>query len=354
VPLCREGRHWWGTMKPYLLHIHERPLTLVKFNYDGDFFITCAKDGEVCLIRTDTCERVGTYHPFGEKAGAVFAVDVTIDCQYVVTAEASGRLIFYKFTGEQHHVQNHGGVLKYVEFNQKPGAQNMVVTCNDKFKSAAEGHTPHRIMVWQFEPEAGTKTTRLLDIKGLDVKATKVKWGAFDQSIVAIFEEGNVIVWEFPSGEKIKNISAHGSNVTSMNFSEDRMLMITTSKDQTAKLWAMDTYECVKTYKTDRPLNDAVICPMYTNEKEPKYHILMGGGQDAKDVTTTASASGKFEALLWHMVFEEEIGTVRGHFGPMNTLAWFRNGAGFVTGGEDGYVRVHHFDNDYFTSRKFE
>jgi len=27
-------------MRPYLLHIHERPLTLVKFNYDGDFFIT--------------------------------------------------------------------------------------------------------------------------------------------------------------------------------------------------------------------------------------------------------------------------------------------------------------------------
>merc|ERR1719197_2065640 len=111
-----------------------------------------------------------------------------------------------------------------------------------------------------------------------------------------------------------------------MNFSEDRMLMITSSKDHTAKLWAMDRVydrdpdgpECIKTYKTDRPLNDAAISPLYANEEKPKYHVLMGGGQDAKDVPTTASSSGKFEAMIWHMVYEEEIGTVKGHFGPCN------------------------------------
>merc|ERR1712039_70138 len=105
-----------------------------------------------------------------------------------------------------------------------------------------------------------------------------------------------------------------------------RMLMITSSKDHTCKLWAMDEDELVKTYKTDRPINDAVISPKYDSTEDPKLHILMGGGQDAKDVTTTANASGKFEALLWHMVYEEEIGTVKGHFGPMNTLAWRRDG----------------------------
>ena len=41
-------------------------------------------------------------------------------------------------------------------------------------------------------------------------------------------------------------------------------------------------------------------------------------------------------------------------FALRNCLAWFRDGAGFVTGGEDGYVRVHHFDKDYFTAKRFE
>jgi translation initiation factor 3 subunit I len=327
---------------------------LIKFNEDGDFFISCAKDGEVNLVNTQTCERVGTFNPQGEKAGAIFAVDVTLDSQSVVLAGADGKLVFFKFTtGEQTAVLNHGGILKYVEFNQKPGAQNMVCTCNDKFKSAADGAVPNRIMIWQCQPSL----KRLLSIdEALPMKATKVKWGPFDESLISIFEEGTVIIWCSETGKQLHLVSAHSSAVTSMNFSFDRMLMVTSSKDCTAKLWSMDEGEpaLIKTYKTDRPLNDVAISPLYSDEKDPKYHVLMGGGQDAKDVTTTGATSGKFETMLWHLIFEEEIGTVKGHFGPLNCLAWFRDGRGFVTGGEDGYVRVHHFDNDYFTKKVFE
>jgi len=339
-------------MHPYLLHIHERPVTLVKFNADGDFFLTCAKDGDVNLMRKDPVERVGTYSPKGEKAGAIFAVDVTIDSQYVVTASADGKLVFYYFAGEQVKILNHGGILKYVEFNMKPGQQNMVVTCNDKFKSSTEGMIPNRIMVWSWENEECKRKLTIAD--ELPMKATKVKWGPFDETLVAIFEEGSVIVYDAETGKQRHVMQAHEGPVTGMNFSEDRMLMVTSSKDQTVKLWAMDSYDMVKEYKTDRPLNDAAISPLYNAEKDGKLHIMMGGGQDAKDVTTTAGSSGKFEAMIWHMVHGDEIGQVKGHFGPMNSLCWFTDGRGFVTGGEDGYVRVHFFDNDYFTSKKFE
>jgi len=321
-------------MKPYLLHIHERPLTLIKFNYDGDFFLTCGKDGEVSLVRTDNCERIGTYVPQGDKPGAVYAVDVTLDSQFVVICGADGRLVFFTFAGEQEAVLNHGGVLKFVEFNQKPGQQNMVCTCNDKFKSAADGSVPNRIMIWQWYDGKQPSMKRLLSIdEALPMKATKVKWGPYDESLISIFEEGTVIIWDSTTGRQNHLISAHHGEVTSLNFSGDRMLMITSTKDMTSKLWALDQKEPeqIKCYKTDRPLNDAAISPLYDAEKDQKYHILIGGGQDAKDVTTTASASGKFEAMLWHMIFEEEIGTVKGHFGPLNCIAWFPDGRGFVT-----------------------
>lgn len=37
-------------------------------------------------------------------------------------------------------------------------------------------------------------------------------------------------------------------------------------------------------------------------------------------VTTTSIRQGKFETRFWHKIFEEEVGRVKGHFGPVNTL----------------------------------
>lgn len=66
------------------------------------------------------------------------------------------------------------------------------------------------------------------------------------------------------------------------------------------------------------------------------------------DVTTTSARQGKFEARFYHKIFEDEIGRVRGHFGPLNTVACDPTGKGYASGGEDGYVRVHQFDKGYF------
>ena len=65
-------------------------------------------------------------------------------------------------------------------------------------------------------------------------------------------------------------------------------------------------------------------------------------------MTTTAAKVGKFEATFYHMVFKEEIGRVKGHFGPINTLAFHPSGKGYSSGGEDGYIRMHDFDPSYF------
>jgi translation initiation factor 3 subunit I len=99
-------------------------------------------------------------------------------------------------------------------------------------------------------------------------------------------------------------------------------------------------------------------------------HVILGGGQDAMSVTTTTAKGNKFEARFFHQVFETEIGRVKGHFGPINTLAFHPNGRrydlillryplmfmilfslhffSFSSGGEDGFIRIHHLDPDYF------
>lgn len=58
--------------------------------------------------------------------------------------------------------------------------------------------------------------------------------------------------------------------------------------------------------------------------------MVLGGGQEAMKVTTTSSRAGKFEVRFYHMLYEEEIGRVKGHFGPLNTVAFHPQGTGLV------------------------
>ena len=55
-------------------------------------------------------------------------------------------------------------------------------------------------------------------------------------------------------------------------------------------------------------------------------------------VTTTSSRQGKFEVRFYHLAFEDEIGRVKGHFGPINTLAFHPSGKGYASGGEGDFI----------------
>lgn len=123
-------------------------------------------------------------------------------------------------------------------------------------------------------------------------------------------------------------------------MSRDGTMFVTASKDMTAKLFDTDSLLCLKCYKTERHVNSAAISPI-------KEHVALGGGQDAMEVTTTSSRQGMFETRFFHLVYEEEFGRVKGHFGPVNSLKFHPDGKSFATGGEDGFVRVQNFDYTY-------
>jgi translation initiation factor 3 subunit I len=53
---------------------HERPLTFLKYNKDGDLLFSCAKDHNPTVWFADNGERLGTYRGHN---GAVWCCDVT-------------------------------------------------------------------------------------------------------------------------------------------------------------------------------------------------------------------------------------------------------------------------------------
>ena len=70
--------------RPILLKGHERSITVVKFNYDGDLLFTGSKD-HVPSVWRSTGERLGTFN--GHK-GTIWDIDVCRFSKRVITASA--------------------------------------------------------------------------------------------------------------------------------------------------------------------------------------------------------------------------------------------------------------------------
>ncbi len=125
------------------------------------------------------------------------------------------------------------------------------------------------------------------------------------------------------TGSAIDKAKPHTAAIMDLQFDSFKSMFITASKDHTAQLHDAETMKPLKRFQTERNVNGAAISPI-------RDHIILGGGQEAMSVTTTAARSGKFEVRFFHAVLEEEIGRVKGHFGPINTLAFHPSGKRWV------------------------
>uniref|UniRef100_A0A8C1XTM2 Serine-threonine kinase receptor-associated protein n=1 Tax=Cyprinus carpio TaxID=7962 RepID=A0A8C1XTM2_CYPCA len=156
-------------------------------------------------------------------------------------------------------------------------------------------------------------------------KITSAVWGPLGEFVIAGHENGEMNQY---CAKVCAFYDEHTKQINDIQTSVDLTMLISASKDCTAKV-------CV-----ENPVPSA-ISPIMD-------HVVMGGGQEAMEVTTTSTRIGKFEARFFHAAFEEEFGRVKGHFGPINCVAFHPDGKSYSSGGEDGYVRIHYFDPQYF------
>lgn len=320
-------------MKPFLLMGHTRPLTMVKYNQDGDLLFSCAKEGNVCAWYTKNGELLGTYKGHN---GVVWSLDVSSDSRRLATGGGDNTIrIWDVYTGKELHSLTQRNSVRHVSFSIGNGYL-LVIT----------DHRMHflcQLLVYKVNPDGRMDEEPVCQIELQPPRIVAAEWGPLNQFILAGHEDGTLSVWDWKNKEKINSIAgAHDKAITGLQMSVDKNYFVTSSKDQRAKLWETHTLKHLKTYETDKPVNSASISPL-------KDHVLLGGGQEASMVTTTSARQGKFEVNFFHKIFEEEIGRVKGHFGPINTVAFAPSGRGFASGGEDGYVRLHHFDEDYYS-----
>ncbi|RXI06876.1 hypothetical protein DVH24_026012 [Malus domestica] len=122
----------------------------------------------------------------------------------------------------------------------------------------------------------------ILILKGPKGRINRAVWGPLNRTIISTGEDAVIRIWD-------------------------------------AELWDTRELTLIKTYVTERPVNAVAMSPLLD-------HVVLGGGQYAGDVTRTVHRAGKFEAKFYDKILEEEIGGVKGHFGPLNALAFNPDG----------------------------
>lgn len=136
-----------------------------------------------------------------------------------------------------------------------------------------------------------------------------------------------------------------------LTMAHDFTMLFTASRSGHTKLLHPETFEEVREYNFGgRPCRAVAVSPLHDSQQWQKFHILMCGGQDARDVALTDEGAGGFEIRLQSIIFSEQLAEIHGHFGPVHTLDFSPDGFAFASGGEDGYVHYHRFPPEYFTN----
>uniref|UniRef100_A0A7S0T819 Eukaryotic translation initiation factor 3 subunit I n=1 Tax=Erythrolobus madagascarensis TaxID=708628 RepID=A0A7S0T819_9RHOD len=321
-------------MRPMILKGHERPLTMVKFNREGDLVFSSAKDKVATAWYASTGERLGTY--VGHN-GAVWGLDSDWFCSRLITGSADNSAKLWDAQrGTVLHTWEYKSPIRAVAF--APG--DRIVTMAS---TALMGQTPdvylHRLTDELMGVEGAEPVLKLV---GLDMNVVRILWYPTGDLVLTASEDGCVRRWDAETGTMLDCKKLHTSRINDCQWGPDHFCFITASSDQYAKVVDAASLEVMKTYKMEAPVNSASMSPTHP-------HVLLGGGQEASQVTTTDNRAGKFEGRLYHLVYETEIGRVKGHFGPINTVSFSPNGRQYVSGAEEGYIRLHTFDQDYFT-----
>lgn len=299
------------SQRPYLLQGHERPITTIQYNYDGDLLFSASKDLVPSVWRTDTGERLGT---FGGHKGTIWDLDCDRFSTRLLTASADATVRLWKVeTGECLYQFPHRGPVRGVRWAEGQPCR--------KFATISDPFVEHNAKICVYEKQGdgdddSWSDTPVLEIDlpkiaGKRVNPTNLHWTALNRELLVAFDNGQIRLYDPETGHIQESIQAHDKKINRVRFNRDKTLFITSSADFTARLFDAVTLQPLKTYRTDRPVNDAVI-------SETKDHILLGGGQEAMSVTTTSGKVGKFETRFFHLVYEDEFGSVKGHFGPIN------------------------------------
>jgi len=336
-------------MKPLVLKGHSMPITDIMFNKDNDLLFSASKDRYITLWSSEYGERIGTYY----HGAAIYSMDIDDTSKYLISSDSTGFVYIWDASnGENIHKFSLDKLplIHSVNFNYK----NDLISVGYGGRSA---NSDSFIDIYKFsdllEKKKDTKPIKKILIP--KDKISKTRWFDLGKSLIATSETGMIYKYDYESEGLLFQKKVHDNIIMDMDISPKEELILTASKDGKAKVINPDNFEVMSELFPQNPVRNINACkfnPLISSDDEKivKYHAFIAGGQESRDVTTTASKKGGFETLIYDCMFGQELGAILGHFGPVNALAISSDGELLASGSEESSVRVHRINNDEYNN----
>jgi len=208
-------------MRPILLKGHERSITCVKYNYDGDLLFSASKDSIPSVWRAESGERLGTFE--GHK-GAVWDLDSDRFSTRLVTASADTTARLWDLeTGECLKEFMHRGPVRGVAFSE---GSHMFASISDPFVEYNALISVYDIPP-DTDPEDYDDTPRLeIDLPknsaGKVIKPTAVHWLNINEALFVTFDNGAVQLYDPVTDKELEEIFAHEKKINRVRFNLEK------------------------------------------------------------------------------------------------------------------------------------
>ena len=306
----------------------------IAFSPDGQFVATASSDGTARIWRTSDW---GLNSSLAGHTNALTDVSFSKDGEHIVTAGRDGtaRVSHVKTGDELFVLAGHSDWVQTAEF--AGGAGSAIVT------TGPDGS----IRVWdgEYQPE-------LAQLAALDAPVYALAVG--DDGVRARTTDGREHLLETPTGQevgvaevpkrrprrvvgpdgtaatfrgrrvrllhegKVTMLTGFRDDVTSVAFSPAGDLLVTGSKDKTARIWDVATGELLRKLQHNGAVRDAQFSP------------------DGRWVATAT-----VRANIWDAVDGTNLVRLKGHDGPVTAVAFSADGRSLFTGGADGTLRAY-------------
>jgi translation initiation factor 3 subunit I len=276
-------------MQPFAFHGHNRPVMAIQFNAEGDLLFSAGKDGMIAAWRTSDGERLGTFG--GERLGHKTVSDLDVNNATTLLASTGGDFKTFIWNAQT------GDIL--VDIELKCPARCVKFAHDDSmFLNVTDGKMGEKpsIHIYNLPPTIGVQPTRAAFNPFVSYTTPEqmmyAQWGPTNDTIYFCSDDGSVSILDVETQKEVTSAMPHAEEVRKIHFDPTYRTLVTASKDRSAKLLDSRSLKTICTYQTDTPVNDASVSPIFD-------HIVLGGGTEAQDVTTTGGGSS-FNAKFYH------------------------------------------------------